>query len=455
MNQDAVDPPAQRIDVRAVLTAATIAVVVAAGASQLVPVVLHRNLTSWIFLGLAGAGLWIRVRQQVSSSRAHSLLAVPTTVEWGVLLLLAGGLGAVAFNGTQAANGLLRMIQHATILVAVTSLPPTWRSMRLVLAGLLAGVGVQVSVALLELLIGRTFLYSLWKPLEAATWNGFQRIASTPADPNYLALGLVSTIPLVIVASRIWPTLGIKVVGALTAAWLLSIAFTFSRAGYLTLALMAPIALSITGNWRRARSNLERAARRSLLRPGVPLLTLLALLGVLTIVVMPGGPVAAFFTRLGSLTSLGGDASLNVRLAAQLAAVMVFFDHPLFGIGYDRFVEVGAAYFNAISGQAWHEINVLNSFLLVASEGGVLALAGFIGATVAAVRALIRGAHKASTGSRPVRAEVVALQALAVGLVAWSVMSLTLDAVHSPIQWVFLGLGGLVARAGWRGTDNG
>ncbi|MGD0247564.1 MAG: O-antigen ligase family protein [Candidatus Limnocylindrales bacterium] len=403
------------------LTAIVVGITVANAASQLVPSVGGIEITSWAFLGLAVLGVAVRLSED---KRGHPVL---TGVEWGSLaIVLAGGVAlAVGATPPSAVSGLLRMSQHVMILLAIASLKPTWSSVRLIVAGLLAGVGVQVIIGFTELFRGATFFYGLWKPLEAASWNGILRVASTPADPNYFALSLVGTLPILLALPGLWQRTSGPVVQAAAAAWFLLICFTFSRAGYIGLLVLLVVELLS-----------KRSDRRW---PGL----LPALLVGATVVLLFSDNLGSFGGRLLTLANTQGDASVAMRLAAQRAAIDVFLSHPLFGIGFDRFVQVGPSYVYASTGLVVQELNVLDSFLLTASEGGMFALAGLLFATIWSIVHLFRPCLPQSADSVAKRRVFLSV---GTSLVVWSVVSLTLDGIHDPILWVLFGLTALLTR---------
>lgn len=421
---------------RPVLVAGCVATTVAAGASQAIPDIAGAEITSWLFLGLAVLGLVER------GERAPAGLRWPTMIEWMAALLLAAGFFSSLMNGGPAWLGAIRMAQHVTILVAIAGLAPTWPSFRAIARGLLLGMMVQVVIGLVELVRGATFFYSLWKPLDASTWQGLSRIASTPADPNYFALGLVACLPLAWNIRALWPSLPGWASVIAVAAWLTAIAFTFSRAGYLALGAIAVL-------WLMDPRVLHRDRHRSLTRwlrlhkyasaAGVALLV--------TLLFFTRDLVAAFASRLGSISAGTGDSSLSVRIAAQHAAALAFVRNPIAGLGLDQFVTKGPRYLAEVSGIARTEINVLDSFLLTAAEAGIVGFVAYTGATLATLHAFFRGERLLSEGSQsssPPATRI--LWALFLGMIGWILMSFTLDSIHSPIQWTLFGLAALATR---------
>ena len=207
------------------MMAAIVGLVVASGAAHLIPVMWSHEATSWLVLLAAVVTMALRVRSRDPMSRL-------TWVEkWIVFLLLIGFADVLIlrFRGIPTFAGFSRMALHAALLFAIAGLGPSKRSLRRVTAGLLAGLGAQIVIALAELWRGETFFFSKVLLAEAPrVWGPFIRIASTAAEPNYLAAGLVAGLPSSSPSPELDSRLGLSYV--LAAAWLLTLLMTFSRA---------------------------------------------------------------------------------------------------------------------------------------------------------------------------------------------------------------------------------
>lgn len=435
------------------VTGATIAWSVGSGAAHLIPTLGGIELTTWLFLVLALGGLLARA----STGRVGLRLGLRLTgAEWGALTLLLVGVAGVILGpaGGSGIPGLRRMAQHVFVLAAVASLAPSWRSVRLVSAGLICGMSVQVAVGVAELARGATFFYSLWKPLDQATWQGFPRIASTPADPNYFAIGLVATLPLALALRALWPTIPSVIRYGAVMAWLLLLWLTYSRAGYIGLLVLLALRLA-TGGRSGLRFLLVRARSLRLTPPGIGRRSAaMVLISIPLVAAFSAYGLAPVVGRLVTIGNPTGDASLVMRLSALRAALDVFLDHPALGIGFDRFVEIGPTYLYAIRGVPVPSLNVLDSYLLVACEAGAVGLAGFLFATGWSIHRLLTTSKRLAQAQTPERMEMSRiLRTLALGLIAWSVVSLSLDGIHSPTQWVLLGLAALAARCDGEGRS--
>jgi hypothetical protein len=399
--------------------AALVALVVMAGAAR-IPSAGGIQVTSYLLLACAAIGLASRflLKADWPSSRPQ-----PTEILLGGMLVVGLiGLAFIGENRSIADHGLVSMGQHFVMFLAVSCLPATRKNVKRVLCAILAGLSVQVLIALAELLRQRTFLYSEWKNPLAQTWHGLIRLASTPADPNYLALGLVAGLPLllalpVVLNRRFGLVSRTFVVGA----WVLVISLTFSRAGYLGLFLAFALLLLIS-DWR-ARVTYAVAALGSL---------------VVAVLVAPS-LVGAMAQRLASLAT--PDASTVYRTAGQRAALMAFEAHPLFGIGYNVFVSAAPKYVLAVSGIAVSELNALNSYLLVAAEGGFVALVLFVSAILSAVLLL-----RPPGWITPERPLVALAKSLSIAIIVFAAISVTVDGIHSSLQWFLLGLAVLLRR---------
>lgn len=407
---------------RAGIVAVVVACTVAAGATRLIPSIAGVEITSMMVGVVALLGIADRAISRTRASHRQ-----PTTaIEAGAIVLLAGAIVAALGNGTETAvaGGALRMVQHVTVLLAISTLEPCSGSIRTVVRGLVAGMVVQCGVGLYELMSGATVFYSRWKPLQAALWDGFLRVASTPADPNYFALGLVSCLPIVFHMMSEERGRWRAAFAAVFIVMLLLLVVTFSRAGYV--GALVVIALGV---WRSRASG-----RRRLLVIGG--------LVAAAIVIVGSGVGDLLGSRVASIALGTVDASIRTRLAAQQTAIHIFLQRPILGLGFDQFVSKAPEYLFALSGIATDEINVLNSFLLVAVEGGIVSIGGFFLMVFGGLRSL----GKTFTANGPYTSTMAVFDAL----VAFAVVSLTLDGLHSPIQWILFGLGALSIRTSWR-----
>ena len=226
-------------------------------------------------------------------------------------------------------------------------------------------------------------------------------------NPNDLALMLNLIMPLAValfLTTRApWPRIGLFSVVALQ---VVGIVVTFSRAGFLTLAVTL-IVSALTSSGR-----LDRRWTWMVL--------------ILAIVCVPLLP-AGYVTHLFTITDIDTDptGSGQERWAQQVAAVNYLMGHPLIGAGLGQNVLA----MNEMLGPAW--LVVHNAYLEYAIDLGLPGLALFVLLFVASIRSAGRAARLA--GARPSGRE---LAILANGI-RTSLLALAVAAFFSPVAYHF------------------
>lgn len=252
------------------------------------------------------------------------------------------------------------------------------------------------------------------------------RISGPIGDPNFYAQILVVLVPLAM--ERLWHarTLFPKVIaGWALAVSGLSILFTFSRGGFVGLAVVIAIML---------------------FRHPPKLLPLLATL-VLLVGVIPFIP-PKYLDRLSTLTDVipgtGGapttDVSIRGRLSENTVALRMFADHPLMGVGLGNYPEYYQAYSRQLGIDPRLEVRQPHSlYLEIASEMGALGLAAF----VLLIWALFRGLQSAHTlftaGGMDEYAAIAA--AFGVGVIGYLTGALFLHSAFPRFFWLLFGIG--------------
>lgn len=267
----------------------------------------------------------------------------------------------------------------------------------------LGAVGIfHAGIGLIESLTHTSVIYTGWKDLTAADVNGIRRAASLVGDPNYLGLTLLCCTPGIAFLSSTWrPPVKFIVWATYVAAFVL----TFSRGAFLG----AAVALCFYSVRKYPQ----------LLRP--KRLLAIALAAAFAIALASYSPVGQ--SLLGRFTGL--DASTRSRSVLQSAALELFQDHWLTGLGLgilsqhlaplaQALVPLNASGVSAFLPQT----DPLNTYLLIGAEGGIL---GLILASAAILTAVFRSAKSA-----PLIAAVV------LGI---AITAATLDLIQSPIVW--------------------
>jgi putative inorganic carbon (hco3(-)) transporter len=144
--------------------------------------------------------------------------------------------------------------------------------------------------------------------------------------------------------------------------------------------------------------------------------------------------------KLGDAASTGGptlqDGSLLGRKSENLAAVRMWADHPLLGVGPDNFEGHYLAYSQVIGiDQRPQQRGAHNLYLESLAETGVVGAIAFLGVIWLA----LRGAWQARSRLRG--ADALLGEGLVVALAAFLICALTLNSAYERYQWIFLGLG--------------
>ena len=265
--------------------------------------------------------------------------------------------------------------------------------------------------------------------LDAQTANWRPRPAGPVGDPNRYAQVLLVLVPLGLfrVSSERgwlrWLAVGMTL---LTVAGVL---LTFSRGAGLALALIFPVAGFLM------KLKLKHMALAAVL--------LLAMVSVAA----PGfvarmatlGGSATLINSQGSDTTDTADHSSRSRLTKNLAALHMFFDHPLIGVGPGNF----GAYSNQYAEPVGESVDIVGSkahnlVLGLVAETGVLGLLTFVGAVTATLLNVWRVRRRAPEGS-----ELLSLaNGLFLALAAYGFSGIFLHLSYQRYFWILMALAG-------------
>lgn len=181
-------------------------------------------------------------------------------------------------------------------------------------------------------------------------------------DNNSFALVLCMVLPLLAGFALAEGRRSVRIAAAVAAGLcVLSILFTFSRGGFLTLCLVGGLLV-----WR---------SRRRLVVGGVLALALTCFLFFTS-----DKMTAEYAARAGSITNYEQDGSAQGRLTAWVTSWRVFLDYPVFGVGPNNF----AAVYDRYSPAPGRFRVAHNSYLQLLAECGMPAVLLFVGALAAA-----------------------------------------------------------------------
>jgi len=168
-----------------------------------------------------------------------------------------------------------------------------------------------------------------------------------------------------------------------------------------------------------------------------------AVLAVLTMIVLP----VSLRDRVGALGGLAEgtqatDSSLRGRLGENLAAVSMFADHPILGVGPGNFEAMYPAYAQRIGLDPRPEVRGAHSLYLEAlAQTGLVGAVVFFGLLAAAVRGPVRNRRRQRSPD-----DTLLVEACAVALVAFLVCAVTLHLAYPRYLWVFVALGFAAGR---------
>ena len=265
---------------------------------------------------------------------------------------------------------------------------------------LIARAALTLSVWLMAVPLAFTAIRNL---LTGVTMSGGQRIVGYDAplaeNPNDMALLTNLLLPLAIGFFLSSPTWLRKLAfGALIVLMVTAIFATFSRAGFLTLAVTFLCYLVLLRK-----------------RPERHLAPLMLIVVVVALPFMPGDYVG----RLGTIADIDSDAtnSAQTRMRDYLAAAQLVLDNPLTGTG----VGTNMLAMNEARGATWTEIH--NVYLTFTVELGLPGLILFVMLLFASLRAA--QAMQSRSKGNPAQMELYCLaEGLKVSVIAFSVAAL-------------------------------
>jgi hypothetical protein len=345
------------------------------------------------------------------------------------LLLAAYGLVGLAslLNATapdRAQGALLDYAQDAVIVLLIVAGLQRPGALRHAVWALL-GAGIFLGTLSVVQQMTGSFTTSFWgfsvaelQPIAGGT-SDF-RIGGPMGSPNFYAMILVPLVPLAF--DRLWHER--RSLLRLLSAWalvvvLLSIVFTFSRGGFIALAVV----LGLT---------LLRLRRRPwlLLGIGFALLLLLALLP------------ATYQERLATISGVvpqaesdvAVDDSLRGRTSELIVGWQMFVDHPLGGVGLDNYPEHYLSYSSQLGLDTRRTQRSPHSlYLEIASETGLVGIAVFLALLTGLFSGLTYAHRRLRQAGHQDEASLVV--ALAIGLTGYLVASLFLHAAYPRFFW--------------------
>ncbi len=336
-------------------------------------------------------------------------------------IVLSAAIGPfIAVDASSSSSSVSRLLQHLLVLVAFATVCRREQSFRAALYGFATGGAVLATLTNLQTVTGTRgsdlLGFGSWNR-EVIGGSGDSLRAAGPFfdDPNAYAQYLVV---LVAIATGLVLTVGRTHARhyrwfwwAAIASMVFAVGQTASRGGIVGLALLGVAVVVLDGVDAR--------------RLGVFAIAAAALL------VGPFGIGSRLATLVNPPTSAAADSGLRGRASEMLAAIDMFVDHPVAGVGYGTYNDRYLDYSRDIGIDARFEDRSAHSLPLeIAAEQGLFGLAVWTAFATFAVVVVAR--------LRRVRADLGVPLGLA--LLGFGATSLFLHDVHPRLMWSLLGM---------------
>lgn len=380
---------------------------------------------------------------------------IDTGLRWLLVLVVVQIVVTLAAQHQEEAQAKLIsfLIEGVVVYFLVVNVVRTPESLRRAIWAVIGAGAFLASLAVLQQLSGRLYQpFGGFAGLDGGYFRGVSEVfrAQGPlADANYFAQILLPVAALSLAAIWRGSTRRERVLaGAAAAVCVTAIAFTYSRGGALALfGILAGLAF-----FRYLRA--------------VHMAGIVALFA-LVLMLVPG-----YGERLGTLSSVAGstgastasssdDLSAATRATENKAALLVFRDHPLLGVGQGGFPLFYQEYARRVGGETHTrnsstarsadieaglapEREAHNFFLAIAADMGLAGLIGYCTILVVTLHQLLR-ARRRWLAVRP------DLEGMATGMLLAVVGYLTagvfLSLAFERYFWLLLGLAGAAAHA--------
>ena len=375
-----------------------------------------------VYMGAGVRFLWSRTR--FDDLRVVPFVAVAALAVSAVLVSAALG-GFVAEDPSNSYDAFVELVKNLFIAGAVGVVAIDAKGFRGALFGLVTGAGLLAAITTLQGLTGTQdvdwFGFAGWSQERIAGAGDTVRAAGPfGEDPNAYAQHLVGVVGVAgaIAASRLRSMPQRALAAAAAVAMIVAVLFTASRGGLLALGAVAAVLVATT----------RSPARLGALAVGAALV--FALVGPVD--------VGSRLETLSDLTAIGDEdstlteRSLRGRASEMLAAVQMFADHPVAGVGYGGYNDRYLEYSRDIGLDPRFEDRSAHSLPLeIAAEQGLIGIAAwgsFFGVAIAGAWRL----------RRRVRWDGTALLAAYAGFGATAIF---LHDVHPRFMFVLVALG--------------
>jgi O-antigen ligase len=354
-------------------------------------------------------------------ARGREQFALPgEMVAFGALVLAFVAATLLAADPGVAASETIDLVSYAAVVAMLMMLLDATLWLRRAVWAVVIGVGLLAVLAVIQQV---TKSYG-------STYGGFATVLAAgdamrsagPLNPNPFGQVVASAAVLAFYLARTEERrAGRWLAAAIAAACVVAVVYSQSRAALIALLIVA----------------LAIGALRGVRLRGLAL----AVCGVIALgpLVLPASlqtRVDALYTAVSANAGTPQDTSLRGRKSENLAALRMWADHPLIGVGPDNFEVHYEQYSEAIGTDPRPEQRgAHNLYLESLAETGVLGATAFVSVLWLALAGAWR-ARRQLRGDHRLLAE-----GILVALCAFLICAVTLNSAYARYQWIFIGLG--------------
>jgi O-antigen ligase len=358
----------------------------------------------------------------------QSFVLTRELVAFGALGLAFVLASVAASDRAAAAAETLDLVSYGAVVALLLMLLDTPAWLRRAAWAVVAGVGLLAVVAIVQQ-VTKTY-GSSYGGFAAVLPAGDAMRSAGPLNPNPFGQVLATTAVLAFYLARTQTRASTRALAAaISLACVVGVVYTQSRAALIALLIVALVI------------GLLHGVRVRVLAIG---LCAAIALGALVLPQSLQQRVDALSHGTNANASFRDNNSLRGRTSENLAAVEMWADHPLVGVGPDNF-EIHYQTYSAAIGidQRPQARSAHNLYLESFAETGVLGATAFL----AVVWLSLSGAWRAR--ARAAGRDALLYEGIAVALVAFLICAMTLHSAYARYEWIFLGLGlaaGYLAR---------
>jgi O-antigen ligase len=377
----------------------------------------------------------------------------PGTVTLRPLTFLLAGYAALLFASSvwaretyYADERVTEVVKGFLIYVIVGSLAFSWKPLRRALAALVITAAIIGTLTILQSATGNDFgeFGGIARVKEGTLYGEVaeSRAGGPVGDPNFYAQILLIAISMAVVLgiSETRPRPRLAYFGA-ACICVTALLFTYSRGGMLSLGVMTALLL-VSLRIRRSHALAALGAA--------------ALVFLLILPTNIGRRLVTVQELLPGYAPIKLDSAVEKRRLVMGAALGMFKDHPIAGVGAGNFTPYYAEYENLV-GSAALEYDPLGSkqyphslYIEIAAENGLLGLTLFGAAIALALASLYRARRELLRRGDGANAAIV--QGIALAIVGFLVSSLFLHGSYQRYLWLVLGFAAAALKLTERGA---